>query len=169
MRFIKQSLRVILAIGLVIALAAFFTGPSEAAVWTRGAFTSAIAKVRGTRGGGPVGSWVHQYRTLLRVAAVAVAALVFVLISYPSALVVLAIVLILLVVLGLIELIGRPPEPGQANSPGPAPSVHATSSAHQATDRGDDGLTAVGNGTRASPPQQALPGLALVAEGSLGA
>ena len=154
-RFIKQGLRVILAIGLVVALGAFFTGPSEAAVWTRDASTSAFAKIRGTRGGGPVGSWVYQHRTFLRIASVAVAALVFVLISYPSALVVLTIVLVLLAVLGLIELIGRPSEPGRSKPAGPGPAVHATATpAHQAAERGHGGLTAVGNGTRAGRPPQ---------------
>jgi hypothetical protein len=61
-RFIKQGLRVLLVLGLVLAFAAFFTGPSITAVRTRDAFKAAFAWIRGTgeRAGlttGPVGNW----------------------------------------------------------------------------------------------------------------
>ncbi len=121
-RFIKQGLRVILAIALVVALGAFFTGPSAAAVWTRNAFSSGFAKIRVTRRDGRVGPWVYQHRAILRVTAVVIAALVFALVSYPSALVVLAIVLVLLLVLGIIELIACPPQPGRAARGEPEPA-----------------------------------------------
>ena len=45
-RFIKDGLRWILVVGLVIAAAAFLTGPSVTAVRTRGAFTSGFAWLR---------------------------------------------------------------------------------------------------------------------------
>ena len=47
-RFIKQGLRVIMAIGLFVALAAFFTGPSVTAVRSRNGLKRAFAKMRGT-------------------------------------------------------------------------------------------------------------------------
>lgn len=155
-RFIKQGLRVILAIGLVVALGAFFTGPSAAAVWTRNAFKSAFGKIRGTHRAGPVGPWVYEHRMALRVAAVAIAALVFVLISYPSALVVLTIVLVLLAVLGLIELIGSPPGPGQASQgqPGPVQGQPTGTAPTQVTgDRGPGGSTS------ASPAPEERPSM----------
>ncbi|HXP22061.1 MAG TPA: hypothetical protein VN840_20630 [Streptosporangiaceae bacterium] len=113
-RFIKQGLRVLLVLGLVVALAGFLTGPSVTAVRTRGAFTSAFGWIRGTgeRAGlntGPVGTWVYRHRTVLRAAAVAIAGLTFVFWSRPTGAVVLGIAIALLLVLGLIELIGRPP------------------------------------------------------------
>ena len=61
-RFIKDGLRWILVVGLVIAAAAFLTGPSVTAVRTRGAFTSGFgwlrrrAELAGLRTG-PVGTW----------------------------------------------------------------------------------------------------------------
>lgn len=123
-RFIKQELRVLFVIGLVVALAGFFTGPSVTAVRTRNAFKSGFAAIRrtGERVGlttGRVGSWVYRYRTALRIMAVAVAALVVVFWSAPTALTVLVLVLVLLAILGLIELIGRP----QAR-PNPAGTMH---------------------------------------------
>ena len=123
--FIKQGLRVVLVVGLVVAIGAFFTGPSHTAVQTRSAFKSGIDWIRhyGERRGvstGPVGQWTYLHRRSLRVGAVALFALIFVFWGEPTALVVILIVVVLLVVLGLIELIGRPPaEPhaaGQAVS-----------------------------------------------------
>jgi hypothetical protein len=117
--FIKESLRVVLAVGLVVAIGAFFTGPSHTAVQTRSAFKSGMDWVRyfGERRGvstGPVGQWTYLHHRSLRVGAVALAALIFVFWGQPTALVVILLVVVLLVVLGLIELIGRPPAQPQA-------------------------------------------------------
>jgi hypothetical protein len=125
-RFIKQGLRVLLVLGLVLAFAGFFTGPSVTAVRTRNAFKAAFAWIRGTgdRAGlttGPVGTWVYQHRVALRVAAVAAAGLAFVFWTDPTGLVVLVIAIILVLVLGVIELIGRPPvQPAAPESSGTA-------------------------------------------------
>ena len=82
-RFIRTALRTLLVLGLVVAIGAFFTGPSAAAVRTRGAFTSGFAWIRraGDRQGvstGPVGRWTYEHRMALRIGAVALAALIFV-------------------------------------------------------------------------------------------
>jgi hypothetical protein len=112
-RFIKEGLRVILVVGLIIAAGAFLTGPSVSAVRTRAAFSSGLGWVRagGERHGlrtGPVGTWTYEHRKALRISAVALAALVFVFWGQPTAVVAIVIAIVLLVVLGLIELIGRP-------------------------------------------------------------
>jgi hypothetical protein len=118
--FIKAGLRVVLAVGLVVAIGAFFTGPSRTAVQTRSGLKSGIERLRnfGERKGvsaGPVGQWTYRHRRSLRIAAVALVALIFVFWGQPTALVVILLVVVLLVVLGLIELIGRPAaEPGTA-------------------------------------------------------
>ncbi len=122
-RFIRNGLRVILVLGLVVAIAGFFTGPSVTAVRTREGFKSGFTAIRGTgeRAGlstGPVGTWVYRYRTPLRVAAVAIAALAFVFWTDPTGLVAGMIALVLVLVLGLLELIGRPP--AHASPAGPA-------------------------------------------------
>ena len=115
-RFVKTALRTLLVAGLIVAAGAFFTGPSAAAVRTRHALSSGLARVR--RGGesGPASRWTYAHRTALRVGAVALAALIFVFWGQPTAAVVVLIAVLLLLVLGLIELIGRPPA-----QPGPAP------------------------------------------------
>jgi len=123
-RFIKDGLRVLLVVGLIVAIAAFFTGPSVTAVRTRGAFKSGFAWLRssGEHAGlstGPVGRWTYAHRKALRIAAVAVAALVFVFWGQPTWVTAVVIAIVLLLVLGLIELIGRPPaQPQVAAQPG---------------------------------------------------
>ena len=114
-RFIKDGLRLVLVIGLIIAAGAFLTGPSVTAVRTRGAFTSGFGWLRhsaehlGIRTG-PVGRWTYAHRRALRISAVALAALIFVFWGEPSAVAVIVMVVLLLVVLGLIELIGSRPD-----------------------------------------------------------
>ena len=112
--FMKGGLRVVLVVGLVVALGAFFTGPSRAAVQTRSGLKSGTDWIRnyGERRGvstGPVGQWTYEHRRGLRIGAVALAALILVFWGAPTVLVVIILVILLLIVLGLIELIGRPP------------------------------------------------------------
>jgi hypothetical protein len=111
--FLKVGLRVVLAVGLVVALGAFFTGPSRTAIATRSGLKSGMERIRnfGERRGvsaGPVGQWTYLHRRILRIAAVALVGLIFVFWGQPTAVVVIVLVIVLLVLLGLIELIGRP-------------------------------------------------------------
>jgi hypothetical protein len=115
-RFIKTALRTLLVVGLVVAAAAFLSGPSATAVKTRGAFSSGFAWIRGRgeRRGvstGPAGEWTYAHRQALRIGAVGLFALIFVFWGHPTAAVVILLVVLLLVVLAVIELIGRPPAP----------------------------------------------------------
>jgi hypothetical protein len=115
-RFIKEGLRTLLVLGLVVAFAGFFTGPSVTAVKTRGAFKAGFASIRGTGEAagvstGRFGTWMYRYRSALRVAAVVVAVLVLAFWGNPTGLVVALIAVVLAGVLGLIELLGRPPLP----------------------------------------------------------
>jgi hypothetical protein len=121
--FIKVGLRVVLAVGLVVAIGVFFTGPSHTAVQTRSALKSGVARIRnfGERKGvsaGPFGQWTYAHRRSLRIGAVALFALIFVFWGQPTALVVILLVVLLLVVLGLIELVARPGAEPQAADQG---------------------------------------------------
>ena len=121
--FLREGLRVVLLVGLVIAIAAFFTGPSRTAIQTRSGLKSGMEWIRhyGERRGvstGPVGEWTYLHRRALRIGAVALFAVIFVFWGHPTVLVVIVLVILLLVVLGLIELIGRP-----AAEPETAPSA----------------------------------------------
>ena len=110
-RFIKDGLRLLLLVGLVIAAAAFFTGPSGVAVQTRRAVTSGVDWLRARiedRGlhPGPVGAWTGAHKRLLQIGVVALAAVIFVFWGQPTLAVAIWIVVLLLVALGLIKLIG---------------------------------------------------------------
>jgi hypothetical protein len=123
-RFIKEGLRLLLVIGLVVAIGAFFTGPSVTAVRTRGAFVKALDWVRssGEHVGlrtGPVGRWTYAHRVGLRVGAVSLMGLILVFSGQPTGLTVLTLAIVLLILLGLIELIGkRPAQPQVAGHAG---------------------------------------------------
>ena len=106
-RFIRTALRTLLVVGLIVAVGAFFTGPSAAAAATRSAFSSGLGRLR--RAGestGPVGRWTYSCRHALRIEAVALAALIFAFWGHPTAAVTIVIAVLLLIGLGLIELIG---------------------------------------------------------------
>src|SRR5262249_13209350 len=110
-RFIRDGLRVLLLVGLVVAAGAFLTGPSAAAVQVRNSARAAIdwARARSERAGlhaGPVEGWVGAHKTALRVGAIVLAALIFVFASPPSLALVIWLVVLLLVVLGLTEFLG---------------------------------------------------------------
>jgi hypothetical protein len=120
-RFIKDGLRLLLLIGLVVAAGAFFTGPSGLAVQTRQAMKSGAAwlRARGERAGlrpGPVGAWTGAHKRVLQIGVIGVAALIFVFWGQPTLAVAIWIVVLLLVALGLIELIG-----GRTGGPETAP------------------------------------------------
>jgi hypothetical protein len=130
-RFIRDGLRLLLLVGLIVAAAAFLTGPSAAAVGTRRRVRSGIGWVRaqGERRGvsaGPVGDWTAAHKTPLRVGCVAVVALIFVFWGHPTLAVVIWLVLLLLVALGVIELLGgRPARPVDAEqADAVAPTSH---------------------------------------------
>ena len=115
-RFIKEALRALLVLGLVVAAGAFLAGPANLAVRTRRGVVSGIGWLssRGERAGlrtGPAGVWTAAHKTALRVGAVVVAALIFVFWGQVSVALVVWIVVLLLVALGLIELIGGRSQP----------------------------------------------------------
>jgi hypothetical protein len=110
-RFIRQGLRVLLVVGLLIAIGTFLTGPSVTAVRVRRAVVSGIdwLRTRGERAGvhtGPVGEWTGAHKNLLRVLAIGLIAVIFLFWGQPTVGVVITLVVVLLVLLGLIELIG---------------------------------------------------------------
>jgi hypothetical protein len=115
-RFLRLGLRMVLVLGLVIALAGFLTGRSVTAVRARAGLTKGIGWLRGgaEQAGfrtGPVGAWIYTYKKVLWVAVIAIAALVLVFWDQPTGRVVLGITLGVLVALVIIEFLGRPPSP----------------------------------------------------------
>lgn len=113
-RYLRYSLRAVGVLALVIAFAAFFTGPSTSAVRTRAAFSKGIGSLRGNAESaglntGRVGVWTFAHKRLLLIASVVGGALVLTFWSRPTVSVVVVTALIVLVAVAVIEFIGRPP------------------------------------------------------------
>jgi len=97
------------------AAGAFLTGQSTTAVRTRHSLAAGIGWLRGSaeHAGwrtGPVGTWVYANKQLLRIAAVALAALALVFWGQPTGKSVALLAGLLLVALALIEFLGQPPQ-----------------------------------------------------------
>jgi hypothetical protein len=108
---LRTALRVVFVLGLVIALAAFLSGPSGAARMVRRGFTTGADYVTGKVSPGPARPWqrwLARFRRILEAAIVAIAALILIFWQYPTAAVViwLAVSAVLLVV--IVELLARP-------------------------------------------------------------
>jgi hypothetical protein len=113
-RFLRLGIRTVFVLALVVAAGAFLTGQSVTATRTRQSLAGGIGWLSGgaERAGfstGPVGTWVYANKKVLRIGAVALAALALVFWGRPTGKVVLGLTLALLVVLALIEFLGRRP------------------------------------------------------------
>jgi hypothetical protein len=90
-RFLWATVRAMIVLGVVVALCAWLSSRGRWALRVRGVREPAIAAVReaaGIRSTGAVGLWVHRHRTLLQWVIVVVAAVVLLVWSYPTGLVI---------------------------------------------------------------------------------
>jgi hypothetical protein len=113
-RFLRTGLRAVGVLGLVLAFAAFISGPSPAAVGTRHGFTHGIGSLRsGAEAAGwqtgRVGSWTYAHRRALRLLAAGLGGVVLMFWSQPTAWVVVGVALVVVLALAVIEFLGRPP------------------------------------------------------------
>ncbi|MCX4398571.1 hypothetical protein OG887_04050 [Streptomyces sp. NBC_00053] len=97
--------RMVVTLGIVVALAAWLTGDGRAAGRVMAMWSGGIGAVRDAAGftGGPVGRWVHRARRPLNWAVVVVAAAVLVAWDRPTGLVTVWIALCALIVLAVVE------------------------------------------------------------------
>ncbi|WP_309500620.1 hypothetical protein [Streptomyces shenzhenensis] len=115
-RFLRTGVRVVVALALVVALAAWVSGPGRYAGLVRGVWTSGIGAARGTADHaglrtGPVGPFVRRYRTWITWILVAAAVLAYLLWSYPTGWVVVGLALCLLFALAVVEFLATPSRP----------------------------------------------------------
>lgn len=125
-RYLRTSVRRVVALAVVIALAAWLTGPGRRAGFVREAWRSGLGAVRGAadRVGfrtGPVGPFVHRFRTWITWILVAAAVVTYLLWSYPTGWVVLVIALVLLLAMALVEFLDERTPPTAPASSGPSP------------------------------------------------
>lgn len=116
-RFLHTSVRMVVALGVVVALAAWLTGPGRRAGLVRRLWTSGIGAVRAVADGaglrtGPVGPFVRRYRTWLGWVPVGGALLAYLLWSRPTGWVVVGLGLALLFTLAVVEFLAAEPGPG---------------------------------------------------------
>ncbi|MFE6056816.1 hypothetical protein ACFQ6N_39275 [Kitasatospora sp. NPDC056446] len=117
-RYLHSAVRVIVTLGLLVALGAWISGGGRWAGTVRSGWRAGLGTVRRVAGRaglrlGPVGRFVHRRKAVLGWAAVAGAALAFVLWSYPTVLVTLCLALGLVAVLAVLELLDEPGRPGR--------------------------------------------------------
>jgi hypothetical protein len=113
-QYLRYSLRAVAVLALVVALGAFFTGPSESAARTRAALTKGIGSLRGNAESaglntGRFGAWTFAHKRMLLVACVVGGALVLTFWSRPTVAVIVVTAGVVLIAVGLIEFLGRPP------------------------------------------------------------
>ncbi len=122
-RFLRAGVRMVLALGVLVALGAWLTGSGRQAVTVQSLWRAGFGAVRQTaqRLGlrlGPVGRFVHRFKSWLGWLALAVVLAVLLTWSYPTGLVVLWLALALLLVLGVLEFLDDPGEAGPGDRPG---------------------------------------------------
>ncbi|MEU0394594.1 hypothetical protein ABZ208_17810 [Streptomyces sp. NPDC006208] len=111
-RYLRTTVRMTVVLGVVIALAAWLSGPGRWAMFVRQSWHSGIGAVRSTadRAGmrtGPVGPFVRQHRKWITWVLVVLAVLTFVLWSYPTGWVVVVITLVLLFAMAVVEFLAE--------------------------------------------------------------
>lgn len=110
---LQTMVRMIVAVGVIVALAAWLTGLGRRAGLVRGLWTSGIGAVRTTvdHAGlrtGPVGPFMRRYRAWITWVLVAAVLLVYLLWSYPTGWVVVGLALCLLFLLAVVEFLAAP-------------------------------------------------------------
>ncbi|MGW2960437.1 hypothetical protein ACWDGI_18370 [Streptomyces sp. NPDC001220] len=106
--FLRTTVRMVVALAVVVALGAWLTGPGRYAGLARRLWASGIGAVRATADHaglrtGPAGPFVRRHHTWISWLLVAVALLVYLLWSHPTGWVVIGIALCLLFALAVVE------------------------------------------------------------------
>ncbi|NUS78582.1 MAG: hypothetical protein HOV70_20615 [Streptomyces sp.] len=125
-RFLRRGVRVVVALGVVLALAAWLTGSGRRATYLRRLWSSCIRALRGVadRAGlrtGPVGPFVRRYRTWIVWVLVGAAVLAYLLWSYPTGWVVVGLALALLFALAVVEFLAVTPDEDRDRDPATVP------------------------------------------------
>ncbi|MGW3913428.1 hypothetical protein ACWEBX_18215 [Streptomyces sp. NPDC005070] len=121
-RYLRTSVRLVITLGIIVALAAWLTGSGRAASRVLAAWRGGIGAVRIASGAelGAVGAWVHRAKTWLIWTVVAVAAAILLVWNYPTAAVTIWIAVLALLALAIVEFLdddGTPHLTGSGGGP----------------------------------------------------
>ncbi|WP_327318991.1 hypothetical protein [Streptomyces sp. NBC_01235] len=113
-RFLRTSVREVVAVGVVLALAAWLTGPGRRAALVRRLWHSGIGAVRTTADHaglhtGPVGPFVNRFHDWITWILAGSAVLAYLLWPYPTGWVVIGLALTLLFALGVVDFLAIRP------------------------------------------------------------
>lgn len=113
-RFLRTGLRSLAVLGLVVALAAYLTGPSASAARTRSSLKNGIGSLRGGAQSmgwktGRVGIWIDAHKRALGIGAMITGGLVLMYWSRPTGWVVVITAVVVLLAVAVIEFLATPP------------------------------------------------------------
>jgi len=101
--FLRTSTRTAFVIAIIVAIAAWLSGPGRAGTRLRAAFHRDPTGDNVT----PVGTFVNRYRNILRVLVIAIGVIILIALDHPKPLAVLVIAVLVLIGLVVIEVLGR--------------------------------------------------------------
>jgi hypothetical protein len=129
-RYLRDGIRLVAVIGLLVAIIAWLVGPSRSAVRVRATsrrITSGSGEALGTHGAtfGGFGKWVHAHKRALDLVGIGIALVAFLAWDLPTARTVIALMVLLVVYLAIVEVIGRA-STAAGGTPAPPDSLGAS-------------------------------------------
>jgi hypothetical protein len=114
-RFLRTGLRATAVLALIVAIGAYFSGPSPTATRTRDFFSRGIGGARSSAEShgvqtGAFGTWVFAHKRAIWLGLVIAGGFTLTFWSRPTAGIVIVTALVVLVLVGIVELLARPPE-----------------------------------------------------------
>jgi hypothetical protein len=135
-RFLREGVRLMIAVAVIVAIAAWVTGPTAVATRIRATSRRVVGNAGGAAGEhgvgfGAFGDWVATHKNPVRIGATLAVLAVLLLWNHPKAITVVSLAILLVILFGLIEFIaraaaadGHPPEDRATGVPStPPPST----------------------------------------------
>ena len=116
-RYLREGIRIVFVVALIVALGVWVSGPGPRATSVRRGVARLWGKIHWRSGSGPVGEWLANYATLLRVAIISIAALILLFVSGLSLVSFIVIVVIAALLLILLEIFRAPEADLQDTAP----------------------------------------------------
>jgi hypothetical protein len=134
-RFLRQGVRLMIAVGLIVAIGAWLTGPTTVATRLRTTSRRVVGNAGGAAGErgvsfGAFGDWVAAHKNAVRIGTALALLCVLLLWNHPKAITVVFLAIVLVIVFGVIEFVARaaaaedrpPKEPSEVPPIGVPPS-----------------------------------------------